>query len=140
MVKVVHTLGYDFWGGGGRSIGSGFVDFVDFGCFVDIKEGLAGGGVGFVWALAVGAFESGVGAGLSVVWQVGQTWWRVLCSPAQSWHLIVFLQTVEWCPKPWQAFHWLLGCVSLYAAHLVCTAPISRPFLMTPSSSCFVLK
>ena len=65
MVKVGHTLGYDFWGGGVCSIGSGFVDFVDFGYFVDIKEGLAGGGVGFVWALAIGAFESSVGAGLS---------------------------------------------------------------------------
>ena len=39
--------------------------FVIFGCFVDIKESLAGGGVGFVWTLAVGALESGVRAGLS---------------------------------------------------------------------------
>ena len=50
------------WGGGGRCIGGGFVVF---GCFVDIKEGLAGGGVGFVWTLAVGIYESGVRAGLS---------------------------------------------------------------------------
>ena len=39
--------------------------FVVFGSFVDIKEGLAGGRVGFVWTLAIGAFESSVGAGLS---------------------------------------------------------------------------
>ena len=48
--------------GGGRSVGGGFVDFR---CFVDIKEGLAGGGVSFVWTLASGAFENGMGAGLS---------------------------------------------------------------------------
>ena len=78
--------------------------------------------------------------GFPVVWQVGQIWWHVLCSLAQSWYLTFFLQTVEWCPKPWHALHWLLGCVSLYAAYLVCTAPISRPFLITPSASCFILK
>ena len=50
------------WGGGGRCVGGGFILF---GCFVDIKESLAGGGIGFVWTLAVGAFESGVRAGLS---------------------------------------------------------------------------
>ena len=47
---------------GGRCVGGGFVVF---GCFVDIKESLAGGGVGFLWTMAVGAFESGVRAGLS---------------------------------------------------------------------------
>ena len=57
MIKVVHTLGLDFWGGDGRSVGGGFVVF---GCCVDIKESLAGGGVGFVWTLAIGAFVSGV--------------------------------------------------------------------------------
>ena len=62
MIKVVHTLGLGCWGGGSRWVGGGFVVL---GCFVDIKEGLAGGGVGFVWALAIGAFESGVRAGLS---------------------------------------------------------------------------
>ena len=62
MIEVVHTLGYDLDGGGGRCVGGGFVVF---GCFVDIKEGLAGRGVGFVWTLTIGAFESGVGAGLS---------------------------------------------------------------------------
>ena len=62
MIKVVHTLGLDFWGGDGRSVGGGFVVF---GCFVDIKETLAGGGVGFVWTLAIGTFECSVGAGLS---------------------------------------------------------------------------
>ena len=62
MIKVVHTLGLGCWGGGGRWVGGGFVVF---GCFVDIKEGLAGGGVGFVWTLAVGAFESCVRAVLS---------------------------------------------------------------------------
>ena len=41
------------------------VAFLVFGCFVDIKEGLAGRGVGFVWTLAIGAFESGMGTGLS---------------------------------------------------------------------------
>ena len=45
MIEVVHTLSYDFAGGGGRCVGGGFVAF---GCFVDVKEGLAGGGVGFV--------------------------------------------------------------------------------------------
>ena len=50
------------YGGDGRCVGGGFVVF---GCFVDIKEGLAGRGVGLVWTLAIGAFESGVGAGLS---------------------------------------------------------------------------
>ena len=50
------------WGGGGRCVGGGFILF---GCFVDIKESLAGGGIGFVWTLAVGVFESGVRAGLS---------------------------------------------------------------------------
>ena len=50
------------WGGGGRSVGGGFILF---GCFVDIKETLAGVAIGFVWTLAVGAFESGVRAGLS---------------------------------------------------------------------------
>ena len=49
-------------GGGGRCVGGGFVVF---GCLVDVKEGLAAGGVGFVWTLAIGAFESGMGAGLS---------------------------------------------------------------------------
>ena len=49
-------------GGGGRCVGGGFVVF---GCFVDVKEGLADRGVGFVCTLAIGAFESGVGAGLS---------------------------------------------------------------------------
>ena len=49
-------------GGGGRCVAGGFVVFE---CFVDNKEGLAGRGVGFVWTLAIGAFESGVGAGLS---------------------------------------------------------------------------
>ena len=49
-------------GGGGHCVGSGFVVFE---CFVDIKEGLAGRGVGFVWILAIGAFESSVRAGLS---------------------------------------------------------------------------
>ena len=48
--------------GGGRCVGGGL--FV-FGCFVDIKESLEGGGVGPVWTSAVGAFESGVRAGLS---------------------------------------------------------------------------
>ena len=62
MIEVVHTLGLGWWGEDGRCVGGGFVVF---GCFVDIKEGLAGGGVGFVWALAIGAFESSVGAGLS---------------------------------------------------------------------------
>ena len=62
MIKVVHRLGLGCWGGGGRWVGGGFVVL---GCFVDIKEGLAGGRVGFVWTLAIGAFESGVGAGLS---------------------------------------------------------------------------
>ena len=62
MIKVVRTLRLGWWGGGGRCVGDGFVIF---GCFVDIKEGLAGGRVGYVWTLAIGAFESGVGAGLS---------------------------------------------------------------------------
>ena len=62
MIKVVHTLGVDFWGGDGRSVGGGFGVF---GCFVDIKESLAGGGVGFVSTLAIGTFECSVGAGLS---------------------------------------------------------------------------
>ena len=62
MIKVVNTLGLGCWGGGGRCVGGGFVVFR---CFVDIKEGQAGGRVGFVCTLAVGAFESGVGAGLS---------------------------------------------------------------------------
>ena len=62
VIMVVHTLGYDFWGGGGRSVGVGFVVF---GCFVDIKESLAGRGVGFVFTLAISAFQSGVGVGLS---------------------------------------------------------------------------
>ena len=50
------------WGGGGCCVGG---CFILFGYFVDIKESLAGGGIGFVWTLAVGAFESGVRAGLS---------------------------------------------------------------------------
>ena len=58
----MHTLGLGCWGGGGRWVGGGFVVL---GCFVDIKEGLAGRRVGFVSTLAVGAFESGVGTGLS---------------------------------------------------------------------------
>ena len=57
MIEVVHTLSYDLDGWGGRCVGGGFVVF---GCFVDVKEGLAGGGVGFVCTLAIGAFESGV--------------------------------------------------------------------------------
>ena len=36
--------------------------------------------------------------GLPVVCQVGHVCWRVLWSPAHSWHLAFFLQTVEWCP------------------------------------------
>ena len=50
------------WGGGGRCVGGGFLLS---GCFVDIKESLAGGGDGLMWTLAVGAFESGVRAGHS---------------------------------------------------------------------------
>ena len=57
MIEVVHTLSYDLDGWCGRCVGGGFVVF---GCFVDVKEGLAGGGVGFVCTLAIGAFESGV--------------------------------------------------------------------------------
>ena len=62
MIKVVHTLGRGVWGGCGCRVVGGFVVF---GCFVDIKEGLAGGGIPFVWSLAVGAFENSVGAVLS---------------------------------------------------------------------------
>ena len=62
MIMVVHTLGLDFWEGDGRSIGG---DFVVFGFFIDIKETLAGGGVGFVWTLAIGLFKCSVVAGLS---------------------------------------------------------------------------
>ena len=57
MIEVVHTLSYDLDGGGGCRVAGGFVVF---GCFVDVKEGLAGVGVGFVWTLAIGAFDSGV--------------------------------------------------------------------------------
>ena len=49
-------------GRGGHCVGG---SFIVFGCFVDIKQSLAGGAVGLVWTLAVGAFESGVRAGLS---------------------------------------------------------------------------
>ena len=62
MIKVVHTIGLDSWGGDGGSGGGGFVVF---GCLVDIKECLAGVGVRFVWTLAIGTFECSVGAGLS---------------------------------------------------------------------------
>lgn len=50
------------WGGDGRWVGGGFVVS---GSFVDINQGLAGRGVGFVWSLAVGTLEDCVGAGLS---------------------------------------------------------------------------
>ena len=49
-------------GEGGCCVRGGFAVF---GCFVEIKEGLVGTGVCFEWNLAIGAFESGVGAGLS---------------------------------------------------------------------------
>ena len=62
MIKVVHTLGLGWWGRDGRYDGGGIVVFR---CFVDIKEDLAGRRLGFVWTLAVGAFESGMGAGHS---------------------------------------------------------------------------
>ena len=62
MIKVVHTLGRDVGGGCGRRIVGGFVVFR---CFVDVKEGLAGGGSRFVLSRAVGAFENSVGAVLS---------------------------------------------------------------------------
>ena len=62
MIKVVHTLGRGMGGDCGRRVRG---SFVVFGCFVNVKEGLAGGGIGFVWSLAVGEFESGVRAGLS---------------------------------------------------------------------------
>ena len=62
MIKVVHTLGRGVGGDCGRRVGG---SFVIFGYFVDVKEGLAGGGIGFVWSLAVGAFENSMGAVLS---------------------------------------------------------------------------
>ena len=62
MIKVVHTLGGGVWGGCGRRVVCGFVVF---GCFLDVKEGLEGGGIRFVWSLAVGACENSVGAVLS---------------------------------------------------------------------------
>ena len=62
MIKVLHTLGLDFWRGDGRTVGGGFVVFA---CIIDIKEGLAGRRVGSVWTLVVGTFEGGMGAGLS---------------------------------------------------------------------------
>ena len=62
MIKVVHTLGRGLWGGSSHRVEGGSVVF---GGFVDIKEGLAGRGVGFVRTLAIGTFENGVGAGLS---------------------------------------------------------------------------
>ena len=62
MIKVVHTLGRGVGGECGHRVGG---RFVVFGCFVDVKEGLAGGGIGFVWPLAVGAFENCMGAVLS---------------------------------------------------------------------------
>ena len=62
MIKVVHTLGRVVRGDCGCRVGG---SFVVFGCFVDVKEGLACGGIGFVWSLAVGVFENSVGAVLS---------------------------------------------------------------------------
>ena len=45
MIKVLHTLGRGVGGDCGRRVGGSFVVFR---CFVDVKEGLAGGGIGFV--------------------------------------------------------------------------------------------
>ena len=62
MIMVVHTLVRGMGRDCGHRVGG---SFVVFGCFVDVKEGLAGGGIGFVWSLAVGAFENSMGAVLS---------------------------------------------------------------------------
>ena len=51
-----------WWGGDGLCVRDGFIVFR---CFVDIKEGLADRRVGLMWTLEVGAFESGMEAGLS---------------------------------------------------------------------------
>ena len=45
MIEVVQTLSSDLDGGAGRRVRGSFVVFQSF---VDIKDGLAGGGVGFV--------------------------------------------------------------------------------------------
>ena len=125
------------WGGGGRCVGG---CFILFGCFVDIKESLAGGGVNFVYTLAVGAFQSGVRAGLSSCLAGGADMVACVVFPSTELTFDLLSANCRVVTKPWQALHWLLGCVSLYVAHLICTAPISSPFLMTPSASCCVLK
>ena len=69
--------------------------FVVFGCFVDIKEGLAGRRVSCVWTLAVGQFESGKGAGLSscLAGRANMVAYIVITSTELTSKL--FLQTVE---------------------------------------------
>ena len=62
MPRVVHKLGRSVVGGGGRRFGG---CIVVLGCFVDVKESLAGCSIGSVGSLAIGTYEYCVGAGLS---------------------------------------------------------------------------
>ena len=58
----MHTLVRSIGGGGGCRFG-GCIGVI--GCFVDVKEGLAGCSIGSVGSLAIGSLEHCVGAGLS---------------------------------------------------------------------------
>ena len=74
MIEVVHTLGLGWWGGDGCCVGDGIIVF---GCFVDIKEGLAGRELALCGPWQLAHLRVVWEQDLPVVWQVGQTWWRV---------------------------------------------------------------